>query len=92
VRTNEAFAVKAPVFRIGADRNYSDLHIFDNTYISRNHAQLITRNDRFYIVDCRSTNKTYVDGKLIPSDMEIELFSGTKIRLANEDFIFTIES
>lgn len=92
LRTKETFYVDKPSFRIGTEQRYCDLFICDNNYISRSHADIITRNDRYYIVDHNSTNKTFVDGKVIPSEKEIEIFSGTQIRLANEDFTFNIES
>lgn len=92
LRTEEAFTVDKPNFRIGTERRYCDLFICDNTYISRSHADIITRDDRYYIVDRNSTNKTYVDGKVIPVEKEVEIFAGTQIRLADEDFTFNIET
>lgn len=92
LKTEESFPVDKAVFRIGAIANLCDLCISDNTYISRNHADIITREERYYIVDQKSTNKTYVDGKMIPPETEVEIFPGTQIRLANEDFVFNIES
>lgn len=92
LRTEEAYSVDKPTFRIGTEQSYCDLFICDNNYISRSHADIVTRDDRYYIVDRNSTNKTFVDGKVIPAEKEIEIFAGTQIRLANEDFTFNIES
>lgn len=92
LRTEEAYSVDKPTFRIGTEQSYCDLFIRDNNYISRSHADIVTRDDRYYIVDRNSTNKTYVDGKVIPAEKEVEIFAGTQIRLANEDFTFNIES
>ena len=92
VRTDESFVIDKPAFRIGTEKAYCDLFISDNTYISRSHADIITRDERYYILDQKSTNKTYVDGKVIPVKTEVEIFSGTEIRLANEDFVFSIEA
>ena len=91
VRTQESVSIDKQIFRIGTEKKYCDLFIKDNNYISRAHADIITRNGRYYIVDRNSTNKTFVDGKVIPREREVEIFSGTQIRLANEDFIFSIE-
>lgn len=91
-KNEEVFSVDKPVFRIGTEQKYCDLFIGDNSYISRSHADIVTRDDRYYIIDRNSTNRTFVDGKVIPAEKEIEIFSGTKIRLANEDFTFVIES
>ena len=92
LRTDESYSIDKPTFRIGTEQKYCDLFISDNNFISRSHADIITRDDRYYIVDRNSTNKTFVDGKVIPVEKEIEIFSGSQIRLANEDFIFSIES
>lgn len=92
IKTEETFSVDKPSYRIGKEKQYCDLFISDNNYISRSHADIVTRDNRYYIIDRNSTNKSYVDGKVIPAENEIEIFSGTKIRLANEDFIFNIES
>lgn len=92
LKTNETFVVDKPVYTIGADSKNCDLVIDGNTFISRGHADIIIRDERFYIKDRKSTNKTFVDGKVIPVETEVEIFSGTEIRLANEDFTFSIES
>ena len=91
-KNEESFSVDKPVFRIGTEQKYCDLFIRDNNYISRSHADIVTRDDRYYIIDRNSTNRTFVDGKVIPAEKEVEIFPGTKIRLANEDFTFNIES
>lgn len=91
-RTGGSFPVDKPDFKIGAEQRKCDLFIGDNRYISRMHADIITHDGRYYIVDKNSTNKTFVDGKVIPPDTETEIFPGTKIRLADEDFTFVIES
>ncbi len=90
--TNESYLVDKPVFRIGTEQRYCDLFICDNHYISRRHADIVVRCNRYYIVDRNSTNKTFVDGKVIPAEKEVEIFARTQIRLADEDFIFKIES
>jgi len=90
VKTDENISVNKPSFRIGKERKYSDYFVSDNNAVSRSHADIITREHRYYIVDNNSVNKTYVDNRAIPINKEIEIFPGTKIRLANEDFIFYI--
>ena len=92
LRTEETFVINKPNYRIGTEQKYCDLFITDNNFISRSHADSITRDERYYIIDRNSTNKTFVDGKVIPVEKEVEIFFGTEIRLANEDFTFSIES
>ena len=90
-RTGEKFSIDKPVFRIGKERAYCDLFIKDNNYISRSHADIITRDKRYFVVDRNSTNKTYVDGRVIAKETEMEIFDGTVIKLANEEFIFSLK-
>ena len=87
-KNNEKISINKPVFRIGKEREYSDYFVSDNNAVSRSHADIITKNGRFYIKDKNSTNRTYVDEKAIPIEKEIEIFHGTKLRLANENFVF----
>lgn len=91
-KTEENISVNKPSFRIGAERKYVDYWVNDNSTVSRSHADILTREKRYFIIDLNSTNKTYVDGRAIPVEKEIELFDGTRIRLSNEEFVFHIES
>lgn len=89
-KTQEKISVNKPSFRIGKERRYCDYFVVNNNAISRSHADIITKDSRYYIIDNNSTNKTYVDGRVIPVKKEVEIFSGTRLRLANEDFVFYI--
>ena len=90
VKTGERIVINKPVFRIGKERSYVDYFIGDNTAISRSHANVHTDNGEYFIEDTNSTNHTYVNGKIISSNVKVKMVSGDKIRLANEDFIFTL--
>lgn len=86
IKYNEKVAVAGPVFRIGKERSAVNYFISDNTAISRNHASIVIKDRRYYVIDHNSTNHTYINGQLIPSNVEVEVFNRTKIRLANEEF------
>lgn len=90
-KNQEKISVNKPAFRIGKERQFCDYFVSDNNAVSRSHADIITRGGRYFIVDKNSTNKTYVDGKAIPVEKEVEIFPGTELRLANEDFVFHID-
>lgn len=85
---NEKILLDKPIFHIGKERSYVDYCISGNATISRSHADIIDRNGQFFIVDNNSTNHTYVNGEMIPSNTEIPLSHGTRIRLSNEEFEF----
>lgn len=89
-KNNEKISINKPVFRIGKEKSYVDYFIADNTAISRSHANIVTRDDKYFVMDTNSTNHTFVDGQMISSNSEVEIVHGTKLRLANEDFEFNL--
>lgn len=88
VKNGEQIRISKPVFRIGKEHSYVDYWIGDNAAVSRSHANIISRNGEYFILDTNSTNHTFVNGKMIPKNEETKLTSGAKIRLANEEFEF----
>lgn len=88
VKNNEKIPLNKPVFRIGKERSFVDYFIGDNTAISRSHANIVSRDGEYFVVDTNSTNHTYVNGGMINSNVEVKLSHGAKIRLGNEDFEF----
>lgn len=88
VVNNECIDINKPVFRIGKERSYVDYFVSDNQAVSRSHADIITRGDRYFIYDQSSTNHTFVNEIMIPMRQEIEIYDGDRLRLANEEFVF----
>lgn len=89
-KNNEKIILDKPVFRIGKERSYVDYFIGDNSAISRSHANIVSRDGEYFVVDTNSTNHTYVNGGMLQSNVETKISHGTKIRLANEDFEFKL--
>ena len=87
IATNEEIIVNKTVFRLGKERSNSDYAIADNDVVSRNHADFIVRNGRYYIMDLNSKNRTFVNNNPIPPQQEIEIYVGDIIKLANEEFV-----
>lgn len=90
IKTGERINLNKPVFRIGKEKSYVDYFIADNTAISRSHCNIHTENGEYFIEDTNSTNHTYINGKIITSNVKTKLTNGDKIRLANEDFTFSL--
>lgn len=90
IKNNERIIIDKPVFRIGKEKSYVDYFIGDNTAVSRSHANIVSRGGEYFIVDTNSTNHTYVNGNMIPSNVETKILQGTRIQLANEEFEFKI--
>ena len=89
-KTHEVIAIDKPVFRIGKEKSYVDYYIGDNSAISRSHSVIISKDNKYFIVDTNSTNHTYINGTIIPSNVETQIYHQTIIRLANEDFEFLL--
>lgn len=89
-KNNERIPINKPAFRIGKEKSYVDYFIGDNSAISRSHANILTRDGRYYVVDTNSTNHTYLDGSILKSNSEYEIVHGSKLRFANEDFEFLL--
>lgn len=87
---NEKISLNKPVFRIGKERSYADYFIGDNTAISRSHANIVSRDGEYYLIDTNSINHTFLNGQMIQSNVETKLAHGDTIRLANEDFEFKL--
>ena len=88
VRTEESISVNRPVFRIGKEKGRVDYCVADNNAVSRCHAAIVTRGARYYLQDQGSKNKTYINGRVIPSNLETEITDGDHLRFGNEEFIF----
>ena len=89
-KTDEKIVLDKPVFRIGKEKSYVDYFVSDNGAVSRSHADFIMKNGLYYVQDKNSTNKTYINGKAIPANVEVEIRDGQIIRLANEEFEFKL--
>lgn len=88
LKNREEISLNRPVFRIGKDRDTVDYPVSDNTAVSRRHAEFIIKDGNCYVMDMNSTNHTYINGKMIPSNAEMVLRDGDRICLANEEFQF----
>lgn len=89
VLTDENISVNKPVFRLGKEKSYVDYFVTNNIAVSRSHADIITRGERCYVKDLNSKNHTYINGQELPVHMEIEIHDGDRLRLGNEEFIFS---
>lgn len=86
--TNEKIRVSKTIFRIGKNKRYVDYAIEDNPAISSIHADIVLREGRCYFYDNHSTNKSYIEDKRANPDQEMEIYVGSRVRLANEEFMF----
>ena len=90
VTTQEKVIVNKPVFRLGKEKSYVDFFVSNNPAVSRSHADIITRGDRYFVKDLNSKNHTYINGLRIAPLLETEIRDGDGLKLGNEEFIFYI--
>ncbi len=90
-KTSEKIEIDSDEFLIGKDEYQCNYAVPDNRAVSRLHAKILTKGYNHYIYDNKSTNGTFVDGRRIAPETEVEIFDKTQIRFANEDFTFYIE-
>lgn len=90
ISTDETISINKPVFRLGKERSYVDYFVTNNNTVSRSHADIITRGNRYFVCDQNSTNHTYINNELLPVKTEMEIYEGDVLRLSNEEFIFHI--
>lgn len=91
VQTGETITISQDLFRIGKSRFDNEYSIFDNAAVSRHHAVLLRKEDTFYLKDLGSKNATYINGKKIQPELEIQLNSQCKLTFANEEYQFQIQ-
>lgn len=88
MKNNERILIDKPVFRIGKEKSYVDYFISDNTAVSRSHANIISKNGEYFVIDTNSTNHTYINGQMIQSNVETKIDHNMQLRIANEEFEF----
>lgn len=88
VSNNEKIIIRGNRFRIGTEEKSVDYCIADNCAVSRMHAEIIHRNNSYFIVDNNSTNHTFINEQEIRSKREMKLQNKSRIKLADEEFIF----
>ncbi|MDY5912416.1 MAG: FHA domain-containing protein [Inconstantimicrobium porci] len=89
-KNNEVIDLNKPVFRIGKEKSYVDYFVSNNNAVSRSHADIITRENKYYVYDLNSTNHTYINNKVLDVKVETPIYDGDILRVADEEFIFHI--
>lgn len=90
ILTEETISVNKPVFRLGKEKSYVDYFVNNNIAVSRSHADIITRGNRYYIKDLNSKNHTYINDREVPVHYEVEINDGDRLKLGNEEFVFRV--
>ncbi len=73
---------------IGRKKESCDVTIDYDRSVSSRHCEINVRDGHFYIKDLQSSNKTYVNGSEVLT--EVELFTGNKIKMGRVEMKFEI--
>ena len=90
ISTGEVIKICKTVFRLGKESGCADYVVTDNTTVSGSHADIITRNQKFFVIDLNSKNGTYINNRVLPAQYEMEIFDGDRLKLSNEEFVFRV--
>lgn len=90
VNTEERIMLGKVTFKLGKASRGVDYTVSGNAAISRQHAVIIQRDGVCYIKDNKSTNHTYVNGRVVEDGVEEILTHDSMIKLGDEEFIFKI--
>jgi len=85
----EEVPVNKADFLIGRLENQVDYTIKNDT-IGKVHAQIITRENRYYLKDLNSRNGTFINDIRIDCNTENEIKDGDRITFADMDYLFVV--
>ncbi|NIR52495.1 FHA domain-containing protein, partial [candidate division KSB1 bacterium] len=84
------FRITAPETRIGRDRKLNHIVIKRNSKgkidqsVSRRHAKITYKNNKYKLTDKRSKSRTYINQKKLGTDEEVELRTGDEIEIISD--------
>lgn len=76
---------------IGSLRDRTDFYLEDS-HVSRMHLRIFQENDRWYIMDQNSTNGTFLEEERLLPYEKYELANYSRIRIADREYTFRMDS
>ena len=90
ISTGETIRITKKPFRLGREEASVDYAVLNNHAVSRSHADIICKDDHYFIFDLGSKNKSYLNNRALPSKYEVEINGGDILKLADEEFEFRL--
>lgn len=87
--SNRRIVVDKNDYVIGKSMQKADF-VLENPAVSREHVRIVTRENRFYVIDLKSLNGTRLNSTRLNTNTEYELKDGDEISISNEQFIVVI--
>lgn len=90
VNTDERIMITKQTFKLGKASMGVDYTVKGNGAVSRVHAIITCKDGVYSVKDNKSTNHTFVNGKLLEEGESADLSNDSKIVLGDEEFIFKL--
>lgn len=87
-KNNKKYAVTNVVTKLGRDKNSTEITLKNNSTISKLHAKILREDADYYLQDCNSKNKTFLNFIELKPMLKYSLQDGDLIRFSNERFVF----
>ncbi|WP_419954644.1 FHA domain-containing protein [Neobacillus niacini] len=81
--------VTKEVFKLGRDPEQVD-YTLNSKVVGRIHAELVTTDGEYFLIDKHSRNGSYVNGVKLSSNEKTKIKHEDRIKLANQEFIFKL--
>ncbi|MDE5863195.1 MAG: FHA domain-containing protein [Lachnospiraceae bacterium] len=91
VNTEERIMITKQTFKMGKASMGVDYTVKGNGAVSRVHAIITNKDGEYFVRDNKSTNHTYVNGKILNDGDNEPLTHDSKIMLGDEEFIFKLQ-
>ncbi len=85
----ERIEINKPSFIVGRLRGNAD-YISKNNAVGKVHAEIISRDNRYFLKDLNSRNGTFVNDKRLTGSLEYELKDGDVVVFANSRYMFVV--
>lgn len=82
--------ITQPVMSVGKSAGRVDIAILGNPAVSRVHAQIVWKEQKYFVRDLESANGTFLNSERIQENEDIEMKNGDKVRFADEEFEFRL--
>ncbi|MEH7181034.1 FHA domain-containing protein [Neobacillus vireti] len=89
VEAGTKIVVTKEVFKLGRDPEQAD-YASKNKVVGRIHAELITADGEYFLMDKHSRNGSYVNGVKLSPNEKIKIKHEDQIKLANQEFVFKL--
>jgi hypothetical protein len=87
--TGAKIVVTKEVFKIGRDPEQAD-YASNNKVVGRVHAELVTADGEYFLIDKHSRNGSYLNGVKLSPNEKTKIKHEDRIKLANQEFVFKL--